>query len=135
MPNQKLLEKAVKLGRSNGCIIIATADKNGFPHIATAGQIGFESDKRMFVSGWFCPGTLSNLDENQKIALVSWSATNDIGYQVIGVMEKMDETAMLNGFEPKMEPEKAVPQIERKITLRVDTVFKFSQAPHNDLEE
>ena len=134
MPTRDLLEKAVRLSRENGYLLIGTSDAEGLPHLATAGQIGLEPDKRMSITGWFCPGTLYNLDQNKKLSVVVWNTTEDIGYQILGEMEEMVETAMLNGFVPLIEIKKTVPQTENKVVFRVRSVLGFSRAPHSDLE-
>jgi hypothetical protein len=83
----------------------------------------------------FCPGTVKNLQLNPAIAIVVWDAVNDIGHQLIGEVEKIEETAMLNGYAPEIESSKSFPQAKRDLIVRVDTVLAFSHAPHNDMEE
>ena len=87
------------------------------------------------VAAWFCPGTVVNLEHNSKISLVVWDAAADTGYQLIGNVEKVDETAMLDGYLPEMESTGPSPQVERQLFVKVDKVIGFSHAPHSDLEE
>jgi hypothetical protein len=42
---------------------------------------------------------------------------------------------MMNGFSPAAELDSPMPQVERKVLVRVDKVLVFSHAPHSDLED
>ncbi len=135
MSKDALIIKIVELGVKVGNVFLATADPDSMPHLATAGHISRTSDNRVVVSEWFCPGTVKNLQHNPAIAIVVWDAVNDIGHQLIGEVEKIEETAMLNGYAPEIESSKSFPQAKRDLIVRVDTVLAFSHAPHNDMEE
>jgi hypothetical protein len=136
MSNADSIKRAVELGMKVGYVFVATVDAEGLPHLAAADELGIESENRVAVSAWFCPGTLNNLRSNRRIALVIWDEASDIGHQLIGEVETMEETAVLNGFAPEIETSKnAIPQTRFQLTTRIDTVFAFSQAPHNDLQE
>ena len=89
----------------------------------------------MAVAAWFCPGTIANLGHNRNIALVVWDAFSDNGFQIIGEVEKVEETAMLNGYSAAMEGEPSIPQVERKLDVRVHKILVFRHAPHSDTEE
>lgn len=129
-----VVQKAVALGEKVRHILIATADGNGLPHVTAAGTINHADDIRVEISAWFCPGTLTNLSENRKLALIVWDSESDRGYQLLGQMEDMVETSIMNGFEPELEKSAPMPQIERKLVVRVERVLSFSHAPHSDLE-
>ena len=72
----KTLQKAVDLGAKLKQVIIATADGNGFPHVATAGKITLTSDFRVKITAWFCPGTVNNVAQNHHISLVVWNTAS-----------------------------------------------------------
>jgi hypothetical protein len=130
-----IIQSAIILGQKLGHIFVATADSKGLPHVAAAGRLGLGTDGLLTVAAWFCPGTVVNLEHNTKVSLVVWDAAADTGYQLLGNVEKVDETAMLDGYIPEMESAGPSPQVERKLFVKVDKVIGFSHAPHSDLEE
>jgi hypothetical protein len=127
------IQKAVDMGTRVGYALVATCDNKGLPHLAQSRKIETEFDGHVAVSEWFCPGTLSNLEVNPKISLVVWDPASDTGFQLIGESVGIEEAAMLDGYSTT--PQTPVPQVERKIRLRVDKVMQFSHAPHSDEEE
>ena len=76
-----------------------------------------------------------NLEHNLRVSLVVWDAAADTGYQLLGNVEKIEETAMLDGYIPEMESVGPSPQVERQLFVKVDKVMAFSHAPHSDLEQ
>ncbi len=128
---QKALELADKLQH----VFVATADAKGLPHVAIAGKLKLESNGRVAVTAWFCPGTVDNLQHNHRIALVVWDAIEDTGYQLVGEVLRMEELAFLDGYAPGIEGPTPSPQVERQLIIRVDMVLAFSHAPHSDVEE
>jgi hypothetical protein len=40
---------------------------------------------------------------------------------------------MLNAFSPEIEAPAPMPQVERKLHVRVNKIIGFSQAPHSDI--
>ncbi len=128
------LHKAVDLGRRMKGVYVSTANARGLPHLAFATAVEIISGNRISVEEWFCPGTVQNVRENPLISVVSWNPDTDTGFQVLGKVEKMEETAMLNGFSPETE-DVPMPQTERKLIILVDQVLSFSAAPHGDKVE
>ena len=131
---QERLRQALALAETVKAVLVATADGDGQPHLAAAGKIEALPDGRVAVSEWFCPGTVSNLENNPRISLVVWDPVSDTGYQLTGEVEKVEELAFLNGYLPEEKRARAVPQTERRLTVRVTTVIPFSRAPHTDQE-
>ena len=129
------IQKALELADQLQHVFVATADAKGLPHVATAGKLKLESDGRVAVTAWFCPGTVDNLQDNHSIALVVWDSTGDTGYQLVGEVQRMEELAFLDGYTPGVEDSTPSPQVERQLIIRVDTVLAFSHAPHSDVEE
>jgi hypothetical protein len=132
---QDLLKRIVALGSDLGHVMVATADPGGLPHVAASSSIVMEDDGRIGVSEWFCPGTLSNLQDNPKIAIVVWDSGKDEGYQLFGTSEGVVDMAFMDGLAPGTDAQRVLPQVERKILVRVDRIVRFSHAPHSDLEE
>lgn len=129
------IRQAVGLAQNLRHIIVATSDTQGLPHVAAANTMASVSDDRVSISEWFCPGTLENLAENRRIALVIWDAASDRGYQLLGEVEDMKREAMMNGYAPEMASREPTPQVEWQLTVRVDKVLDFTHAPHTDVEE
>jgi hypothetical protein len=132
--NQEALERAVALAKEIGHLFIATADADGLPHLATAGEISLKGAGRIAVSEWFCPGTMANLEDSKQIALVAWEPETDRGYQLLGQVVEVKEHAVMDGYLPEAA-EQALPQVERELSISVDEVLHFSQGPHSDEPE
>jgi predicted pyridoxine 5'-phosphate oxidase superfamily flavin-nucleotide-binding protein len=129
------LEQPLRLAETSKTVLVATADGDGRPHLAVAGQIEALPDGRVAVSEWFCPGTVGNLKENPRISLVVWDSVSDTGYQLMGEVEKVEESAFLNGYLHQEEGPRPVPQTRRRLTVRVTEILAFSRAPHTDEED
>ena len=130
----KNFDVAIDLAGKIGHIFVTTADQSGMPHVAAAGQIDKASNDSVSVSAWFCPGTVANLEDNHRISLVVWDPTPDRGFQLLGTVERVIEQSVMNGYVPESERQAPMPQIERKLLIRVNKVLSFSHAPHSDLE-
>ena len=135
MIRSEIIRSAVALGQKLEHVFVATADSEGLPHVAAAGRISLREDGLIAVAAWFCPGTIMNLRHNPKVSLVIWDAAPDTGYQLLGKVQKVEETAMLNGYIPETERKDPSPQVERRLLIRVERVIAFSHAPHSDMEE
>ncbi|OGX46609.1 MAG: hypothetical protein A3G38_00640 [Omnitrophica WOR_2 bacterium RIFCSPLOWO2_12_FULL_51_8] len=130
----ELLKKAVDLGQRLGRIFLTTADNNGVPHLSIATKISINSNVELSVAGWFCPGTVANLESNPNIGVTIWDAERDIGYQLLGKKDALREVAMLDGYVPEREGKLHLPQVEREVAVKVEKIFEFKQVPHNDSE-
>jgi len=135
MTIDKKIQAAVALGRRLQQVFVATADKNGMPHIAAAAELNRPAGGQVAVAAWFCPATIDNLQHNRLISLVVWDPLADQGYQLLGTVAHMEDTAMLNGYSPLVEQTAPLPQAQRTLTVQVDKILAFSQAPHSDVAE
>ena len=131
--NVKILKKLDELAHRLDHFFIATANKTGLPHVGVAGKCTVDLEGHIIISAWFCPGTMINLQINSKVALVLWDATVDIGYQVLGEVETIEDMAIMNGYSPERDKIPPLPQIERKLFIKVKEIIGFSQAPHSEL--
>jgi len=132
----ELLKKAIALAENVGHVFVATADATGLPHVAAAGRIRLISGEgRVAVEAWFCPGTVANLQANQHTALIIWDPNMDNGYQLLGETEKVEDTAIMNGYAPGLEETHTLPQVERRLLIRVDKIIGFRRSPHTDEED
>ena len=57
------------------------------------------------------------------------------GYQLIGASEQVENMAVLGCWTPEVDGKISVPQVERRVLVRVDRIIDFKHAPHNDIEE
>jgi len=133
--NSEILKKAVRLGEELGHVFVATADTAGLPHVAAAGKISLESEDRVAVMEWFCPRTVANLKVNRRVSIVVWNQKSDMGFQLLGKCEKVEEVCMMNGYLPGLEDQKPLPQVERKLIVQIEKITDFRHAPHSDVEE
>ena len=129
--NEEMLKEAVSLADEVGYAFVATTNEDGLPHMASAGKLTLDPQQQVVLAEWFCPRTVSNVRENQQIALVVWDVDGDIGYQLLGKVQDMREVAMLDGYAPD-EEEGILPQVERELLISVNEVLSFSQGPHTD---
>ncbi len=128
-------KKAVALAEKLRHVFVATADADGLPHVASAGKLASAPDGRVVLADWFCPGTVTNLQQNPCVAIVVWDAGEDVGYQLLGEVEEVKELGMLDGYVPGEEDKPPLPQVERELLVRVNKIIAFSHAPHSDVEE
>jgi uncharacterized protein len=133
--NPQVLQDAVNLAGKIGYVLIGTASRKKEPHIAAAIEINIVDDIHVMVSAWFCPTTVINLFENPSVSLVVWDSQNDKGYQLVGTSERVENMAILGCWTPEEEGKTSIPQVERRILIRVDRAIDFRHAPHNDIEE
>lgn len=131
----ELLEKAIELAEKVGHVFIATSDVDGWPHLTAARMLKLREDGRIDVREWFCPGTMSNLQNNRHVSIVAWEASSDTGYQLLGEMEHMMDIGMIDGYTPEMKSKWPLPQVESQLMVRVSKVIDFKRAPHSDVEE
>ncbi len=132
--NAGKLTKAVKIGTQMGHVLIATANSAGIPHVAAAGKIELEGQSTVAITEWFCPGTVANLRKNAGVSVVAWDKASDAGYQLIGRLEMARDVAVLDGYAPGLEGEPPLPQVERRLVVRVERVMDFRIGPHSDTE-
>ncbi len=130
--DSQLINKTIKFARNVGYVIIATCDREGGPHIATAGKLRYDSsDNLVRVSEWFCTKTVENLNLNRNISVVAWEPGRDIGYQLQGMVVEIQNNAILDGYTPK-EDQMHVPQARHELAIEVERITEFSHAVHSD---
>ena len=56
-------------------------------------------------------------------------------FSQLGQVEAVNETGVLDGYDPEIESVVTIPQVRRELLVRVDKIIRFSQGPHSDLEE
>jgi hypothetical protein len=132
--NIETLNRAVDLARRIGHILVATASADGTPHLAVAEKISRTRDNIVAAKAWFCPGTMSNVKDNPRVALVIWYPVADEGYQLLGEVQYTASMAIQDGYAPGVEGRPPLPQVEHELLVCVSKVVAFSRAPHSDVE-
>ena len=128
------LKKALTMAKGRP-VFVATADGAGRPHLACAGKLTAAPEGRVLLTEWFCLGTMENIAGNPRVSLTVWDQKADTGYQLLGEVERREDTAMLDGYVPQAKQGTALPQVQRRLLVRVDSVLDFRRAPHTDVEE
>lgn len=131
--NEAKLDEVTALARKTGCIYIATADGNAMPHITVAGSLERGGKDQVVIKEWFCPGTVANLKVNKAVSVAVWDFHCDVGYQLLGRLERIDDLAVLDGYAPDVEAEHPMPQVEKQLVITVEKILDFSLAPHCDV--
>lgn len=132
--NLALLQDALLLAARVGHVLIGTCDRQGVPHLATAGKMAVRHDGPIAISAWFCPGTVANLQDNPQVSIVAWDPQTDHGFQILGAVEDIEEMAVLDGYMPGQAVEQ-IPQVERRLIIQPQKIMRFRLAPHSDQEE
>lgn len=130
---KEALEQAVLLAKKMGYVFLGTADCNGVPHLSIVQPLDIDSRDRLRLIGWFCERTTANLENNPHICVVIWDHQADCGYQLIGETQDIKEVAILDGYSAA-ERSHPLPQVERKIFMRVDKILEFAKRPQIDIE-
>jgi hypothetical protein len=128
------IRRLVELSHRADNVFIATTDRDRVPHMAAAGPLELQAPDQIVVTAWFCPGTIKNLAGNKSISIVVWESANDSGYQIVGKVNRVSASAMLNGYAPGVEGTRVYPQVKQRLFIKVEQVLLFSIAPHGDIE-
>lgn len=131
--NQEFLSEISLLSQSTGFVLVATASRDGTPHLSVAESLSVDHANRISVLGWYCPGTIANLKLNRNVSFTVWNPDSDKGFQITGELVEIRETGMLDGFAPQEETA-PVPQVQWKMRANVKKITTFHSAPHSDLE-
>lgn len=113
-------------------VYVATADRHGVPHMAAVQGLTLGDDERVSFTSWFCPRTVANVSDSPHVALTVWDPTQNRGFQLLGSIEKVEDLAVLDGYMPKVEKAGNIPQIQRRLVMRVDRILDFRCGPHSD---
>ncbi|HJV66130.1 MAG TPA: pyridoxamine 5'-phosphate oxidase family protein [Geomonas sp.] len=110
---------------------VATSDAGGKPHLAAGRGVVVAAPDRLVFESWFCQTTLRNLKENPKMAVAIADPVTGIGYQFIGRVEKIEDSALLDGYLPEAEPP-GLPQVQWRLEVRIEMVLPFTADAHSD---
>jgi hypothetical protein len=132
---EQRLAEVVELAHKVGHVLVATADADGASHVAVGERLAQTPGGRLALTAWYCPGTVSNLQVNRHLALVAWAPDTDVGYQVLGEVEGIEELGVLDGYGDSGVTQPSGPPVQRRFVIRADRVLHFTHMPHNDVEE
>lgn len=110
---------------------VASADKSGKPHLAAGRDIKVLDQEHLVFENWFCRTTLSNAEENPRVAVAITDCDSGSGYQFYGNVTYAFDAALLNGYVPGMEPP-GTPQALTRLVVRVEEVMEFTAGMHTD---
>ena len=114
-----------------GHAFVATADAKGNPHLAAGRGVSILEPNRLVFEAWFCPTTMKNLQENSKVAVAIADPATGNGYQFLGRVDKTEDTALLDGYLPDLEPP-GLPQVQWRLEVMVESVMSFTADAHSD---
>ncbi len=130
---REILEKVKKLVQELGIVYLATADREGTPHIAASEGMAFTEEGKILFKAWFCLKTVENLAKNRKLSLAILNPKTQEGYQISGEIERIDRGAILDGYGSDKEDKWAgYPQAEHQLLIRVQKVASLTSGPHSD---
>lgn len=123
-----------KMIEKDALIFVATSDKTGTPHIAVAKGISLVGNDRVAFGSWFCYQTLKNITDNPRIALSFLKPKEEQGFQLIGKVENVFVTDMLDGYSPMDENklQGSFPQAKHRLQITVEKILELSTGPHSD---
>ncbi|MBE0534859.1 MAG: pyridoxamine 5'-phosphate oxidase family protein [Phycisphaerae bacterium] len=130
---RELLGEVVALAHQAGFICLATANAEGMPHITAAGSLERGAQGELLIKEWFCPGTVANLQTNSAVAVAVWDLRRDVGYQLLGHVDRIEDLAVTDGYAPQVESKHVLPQVEKQLVIHVEKILDFTLAPHCDV--
>ncbi len=134
MNREKIIAQALE-SADRSLVLIATSNEKGVPHVAAANSIKQLEIGRIAVTEWFCPETVANIEIGCSVSIVIWDPVHDKGHQFIGCVARMDEIAILNGYQAGEELQAPLPQQEYRLIIDVGKVMDFRRGFHSDVEE
>ncbi|MGA2774872.1 MAG: pyridoxamine 5'-phosphate oxidase family protein [Candidatus Omnitrophota bacterium] len=106
----KLSEEIMHFFQNQGFVVIATIDKNGYPHISCKGIVDIKNNGRVYLLDVYCARTYENLLHNHYVSISAINEHKFTGY-------------CLKGKGRIMPPEELRPEIikawEDRITSRL----------------
>jgi hypothetical protein len=125
--------EAVKRALSPGAlVVVASADRLGVPHLATARGAAVSDDERIAFSDWFCFRTLENVAENPRVAVALLDLEGDRGVQLLGTVEQYVAKEFLDGYLPGEGKKGLMPQARHELRIRVERILELTSGPHSD---
>lgn len=125
------LLNAEYISRKTGYTFIGTADQHGIPHLSLADPMCV-SGPDIHILAWNCPGTLRNLEINRNCVIICWDPASDVGYQICGRVEVLQQLGMIDGYIPEKDDSLIIPQTQWRMSVRFSSITDFKRSPHTD---
>ena len=127
------MKKIKELVQKVKLVYLATADKEGVPHIAASEGLSFLGDDQIAFRAWFCLKTVQNLEQNPNLSLAVLNPKSKEGYQIMGRIERIEKGAILDGYSSEEEGRRTgYPQAEHRLSIRVKEISVLTSGPHSD---
>ena len=81
---QRLDENIIHFFQAQSSVVVATVDKNGFPHTACKGIVRIEEAGRVYLLDAYHGQTFNNLKQNSLVSITAFNEHKFIGYCLKG---------------------------------------------------
>jgi len=88
---KRLRDDVIQFFHSQGCVIVSTIDKNGFPHSACKGIVKINRNGRVYLLDLYRARTYENLKQNSQISITAIDEHKFMGYCLKGKAEMLPE--------------------------------------------
>lgn len=110
---------------------VASANQRARPHLAASRGLKVPDPLHVVFEAWFCRKTMENVSEVPRVAIAVVDPLSGAGYQLFGAVESVAEVGLLDGYVPGIE-EPGMPQVQWRMTVRVEEIMEFSHGVHTD---
>jgi len=117
---------------STPLVYVASADAEGYPHVAAGNHLTVRNGSLLVFENLFCPVTLHNITRNTHVAVVVAMPGWESGYQLIGRVIKPHDDAAPTGHSADPIPPETAPALTR-FMVRVEKIMEFSTGIHFDI--
>jgi len=88
---KKLPDEIIQFFHNQGCVIVSTIDKNGFPHSACKGIVQINRNGRVYLLDLYRARTYENIKQNPHISITAIEEHKFMGYCLKGKAEIIPE--------------------------------------------
>ena len=113
-------------------VYVASADAEGYPHMAAGNHLTVSNESLLVFENWFCPVTLHNIARNSHVAVVVAAPGWESGYQLVGRVVKPHEDEVLTEYHTESTAAETAPALTRFV-VRVEKIMEFSTGIHFDI--
>jgi hypothetical protein len=121
------LKRAVALAKRVQHCVVALVGGDEAPYITSAGRLEPIAENQLAIEEWICPVTVSHLSAHPKIAILVWDPVDRNGYEILGEALMFEDRAFLNGYSSDAQAASYVPQVRRRVVVRVDRISGFDR--------
>lgn len=117
-----MLKDALQTAKKVKPLFLVSTDPGGMPVVADVDDVQLTEKGQISVAGWFPEEMVSNLSRNPDLSLVVWDPETNSQYRLTGVMKNIAMTAILDGYVPKIERGRNIPQVRWAIEAEIHQV-------------